>query len=161
LPRHPAQSAPGAEGHQFPPQSRPLHGPGRPAPGRLSVRRGPGRAALKRNGPKERKTGMCDFLRAECAIRQLQSPCADIIWCQDAKRCAECFTEDGEWKIAGLHMRGRAEIEAPFAKLLGLCEKVITTVGVPILEVGQGIATARTYVSENAKLKNGQTAHTI
>jgi uncharacterized protein (TIGR02246 family) len=104
---------------------------------------------------------MSDFLRAECAIRQLQARCVDIIWRQDAKGYADCFTEDGEWKIAGLHMRGRAEIEATFAKLLGLCERVITTISTPILDVGEGTATARTYVSENAKLKNGQTAHTI
>ena len=104
---------------------------------------------------------MTDFVRAEAAIRQLHARCNDIIWRKDAKGFADCFTADGEWKIAGQHMRGRAEIEGLFAKLLGLCDKVFTQSGAPILEVGDGVATARTYVVENAKLMNGQTAMTI
>ena len=104
---------------------------------------------------------MTDFVAAECGIRQLQARCVDAIWRKDARAFAECFSEDGEWKIAGLHMRGRAEIEATFAKLLGLCERVLTFVGAPILEVGEGTVTGRTYVAENAKLTNGQSAHTI
>jgi hypothetical protein len=58
-------------------------------------------------------------------------------------------------------MRGRGEIEATFAKLLGLCEKVITNVSNPQLEVGDGTAFGRSYVVEDAKLMNGAYAHTI
>ncbi|CAN7662767.1 nuclear transport factor 2 family protein [Phenylobacterium sp. LjRoot225] len=104
---------------------------------------------------------MTDFVTAETAIRQLHARCIDIVWRKDAKAFAECFAEDGEWKIAGQHMRGRAEIEALFAKLLGLCEHVMTSVSSPILEVGDGSAIGRTYVTEDAKLANGATAHTI
>ena len=104
---------------------------------------------------------MTDFLIAESAIRQLQAHCVEAIWRKDAKAFANCFAADGEWKIAGMHMRGRAEIEATFAKLLGLCEKVITNVSTPILEVGDGMAFGRSYVVENAKLMSGATAHTI
>lgn len=104
---------------------------------------------------------MTDFLIAESAIRQLQARCVEAIWRKDAKAFASCFAADGEWKIAGMHMRGRAEIEATFAKLLGLCEKVITNVSTPILEVGDGTAFGRSYVVENAKLMSGATAHTI
>jgi ketosteroid isomerase-like protein len=104
---------------------------------------------------------MTDFVRAEAGIRQLHARCIDIIWRKDAKGFAECFTADGEWKIAGQHVRGRAEIEALFAKLLGLCDKVFTQTGTPILQVGDGEAFGRTYVLENAKLMNGQTATTI
>lgn len=104
---------------------------------------------------------MTDFLIAESAIRQLQAHCVEAIWRKDAKAFANCFAADGEWKIAGMHMRGRAEIEATFAKLLGLCEKVITNVSTPILEVGDGTAFGRSYVVENAKLMSGATAHTI
>ena len=104
---------------------------------------------------------MTDFVRAEAGIRQLHARCIDIIWRKDAKAFAACFTEDGEWKIAGQHVRGRAEIEALFAKLLGLCDKVITQASTPILEVGDGEASGRTYILENAKLMNGQTAMTI
>lgn len=104
---------------------------------------------------------MTDFVSAECGIRQLQARCIEAIWRKDAKAFANCFTEDGEWKIAGMHMRGRAEIEATFGKLLGLCERVHTQASTPILDVGDGVAFGRTYVSENAKLLNGQFAHTI
>ncbi len=104
---------------------------------------------------------MTDFVVAESGIRQLQARCVDAIWRKDAAAFAECFAEDGEWKIAGLHLHGRAEIESTFAKLLGLCERVFTSVSTPILEVGDGTAFGRTYVAENAKLTNGQTAHTI
>jgi ketosteroid isomerase-like protein len=104
---------------------------------------------------------MTDFVTAESAIRQLQARCVDAIWRKDAKAFAEAFAEDGEWKIAGMHMRGRAEIEATFGKLLGLCERVLTLNSAPILEVGEGTAFGRTYVLEHAKLMNGQTATTI
>lgn len=104
---------------------------------------------------------MTDFVAAESGIRQLQARCIDTVWRKDAKGFAECFVEDGEWKIAGQHVRGRAEIEALFAKLLGLCDKVITQNGTPILTVEQGSAFGRTYVIEDAKLMSGATAHTI
>ena len=104
---------------------------------------------------------MTDFVAAECGIRQLHARCLEAIWRKDAQAFADCFSETGEWKIAGMHMRGRAEIEATFAKLLGLCEHVMTTVSTPILEVGDGTAFGRIYVTENAKLMNGQFAHTI
>lgn len=105
---------------------------------------------------------MTDFVTAECAIRQLQARCVDAIWRKDAKAFADCFASEGaEWKIAGMHMHGRAEIEATFAKLLGVCERVLTTVGTPILDVEDGAAFGRTYVFENAKLMSGATAFTI
>jgi hypothetical protein len=104
---------------------------------------------------------MTDFVVAECGIRQLHARCLEAIWRKDAHAFANCFSETGEWKIAGLHMRGRAEIEATFGKLLGLCEKVHTTIGAPLLEVGEGTAFGRVYVAENAKLMNGQFAHTL
>jgi ketosteroid isomerase-like protein len=104
---------------------------------------------------------MTDFVAAESGIRQLHALCVDAIWRKDAKAFAACFAEDAEWKIAGLHMRGRAEIEATFGKLLGLCERVLTLNSTPILEVGEGTASGRTYVLEHAKLANGQAATTI
>lgn len=104
---------------------------------------------------------MTDFVAAEAGIRQLHARCVEAIWRKDAKAFAACFVEDGEWKIAGMHMRGQAEIEATFAKLLGLCERVLTLNGTPILDVGDGEAFGRTYVLEHAKLNNGQTASTI
>jgi ketosteroid isomerase-like protein len=104
---------------------------------------------------------MTDFVAAESGIRQLHARCLDAIWRKDARAFAQCFAESGEWKIAGQHMHGRAEIEALFAKLLGFCDRVFTSIGTPVLEVEDGTAFGRVYVAENAKLANGQTAHTI
>ena len=51
-----------------------------------------------------------DFMIAECGIRQLHARAIDTVWRKDAAAFAACFAEKGEWKIAGVHMRGRAEI---------------------------------------------------
>jgi ketosteroid isomerase-like protein len=104
---------------------------------------------------------MTDFVIAESAIRQLQARCVDAVWRKDSQAFADCFAEDGEWKLAGMHLHGRAEIKTAFEKLLGACERVFTLAGTPILELGQGTASARTYVLEHAKLVTGQTASTI
>jgi hypothetical protein len=42
----------------------------------------------------------------------------DAVWRKDADSLATCFVQDGEWKLAGLHMRGRSEINRTFAALL-------------------------------------------
>ena len=104
---------------------------------------------------------MTDFVQVECAIRQLQARCLEAIWRKDAKAYAALFARDGEWKIAGMHMRGQAEIEATFARLLGLCERVVTLTSPTLLEVDGKTAVGRTYVTENAKMLTGAYAHTI
>lgn len=104
---------------------------------------------------------MTDFLVAESGIRQLHAHCVEAIWRKDGDAFANCFTEDGEWKIAGLHMRGRAEIRSTFERLLGRCERVLTLLSTPILDVGDGAAFGRTYVFEHAKMADGSGAKTI
>ena len=104
---------------------------------------------------------MTDFMVAECAIRQLHARFIDAVWRKDAGAFAACWAEDAEWKIAGLRMRGRAEIGATFAKLLGICERVQIIPGIPLLEVGQGQATGRVQVTELAKMADGSSAMTL
>lgn len=102
-----------------------------------------------------------EFLIADSAIRQLHTRAVDATWRKDAQAFAALFVDDGEWKIAGLHIRGRADIEATFAKLLGFCERVYTNYSAPALEVGQGTAVGRTYVYEKTKLATGDVVATI
>ena len=56
---------------------------------------------------------MNDFLAAESAIQQLHARYIDAVWRKDADAFADCFAKDAEWKIAGMHMRGRTEIGSP------------------------------------------------
>ncbi len=104
---------------------------------------------------------MTDFVAAEAGIRQLHARFVDAVWRQDADAFAECFAQDGEWKIAGMHMKGREEIGSTFGKLLGACERVATTPGLPILEVDGKTARGRLPLSELAKMVDGTTALTL
>jgi hypothetical protein len=102
-----------------------------------------------------------DFVVAECAIRQLHARFADIAWRKDAAGFAALFAENGVWKIAGMEMTGRAEIEATFGRLLGACAKVWCITGAPLVDVGQGVATSRTPVTEIARMMDGSSALTL
>jgi hypothetical protein len=104
---------------------------------------------------------MTEFVIADSGIRQLHARYIDAVWRQDVDAFANCFAEYGEWKIAGLHMRGRAEIAGTIARLLGACERVLMTLGLPVLEVGRGTATGRIQCLEFAKLRDGSSAMTI
>lgn len=104
---------------------------------------------------------MSEFVETECAIRQLHARFVDAVWRQDAECFARCFDEDGEWKIAGLNMRGRAEIASNFSRLLGLCERVQLLLGAPLLDVAAQGVTGRMQVTELAKLKDGTSALTL
>ena len=61
---------------------------------------------------------MTDVLIADYAIRQLHGRYVDATWRKDAAAFADCFAEDAEWKIAGMHLRGRAEIGATIQQVL-------------------------------------------
>lgn len=104
---------------------------------------------------------MTDFMAAESGIRQLYARFIDAVWRKDADAFGDCFAEDGEWKIAGMHMHARAEIGGTIAKLLGGCERVLIIMGIPVLEVGQGTATGRVHITEFAKMGDGSSAMTI
>lgn len=104
---------------------------------------------------------MTDFVVAECGIRQLHARFIDAVWRKDADAFADCFADDGEWKIATLHFRSREEINGAFGKLLGACALVRIIPGVPLLEVGDGTATGRIDVTELAKMSDGSSAMTM
>lgn len=104
---------------------------------------------------------MTNFPLAESSIRQLHARCVDAVWRKDAASFADCFTEDGEWKLAGMHLRGRAEIKSGFEKFLAPCERIFMSLGTPVLEIGTGTATGRTLVTECAQHADGQVIRTI
>lgn len=104
---------------------------------------------------------MTDFVTAESGVRQLYARCIDAVWRKDTAAFADCFTEDGEWKIAGRHLRGRAEIGNGFEELLSPNERVLMIFGPPLLQVGSGAAQGRCYVTEMIKRKDKMNASTI
>jgi uncharacterized protein (TIGR02246 family) len=104
---------------------------------------------------------MSDFLRAEAGIRQLHAHIVDAVWRKDAPAFGDCFTPDAEWRLAGMVLSGRAEITAAFARLMGNVERTLMTFRTPILTVGDGTATGRTYVTEQNAFKDGKPGSTI
>jgi hypothetical protein len=104
---------------------------------------------------------MSEFLQIECGIRQLHARFVDAVWRKDAGAFAHCFASDGEWKIAGMHFRGRAEIETMFGKLLGVCERVMLIPGPPVLDVSGSEVTGRIPITELAKIGDGSSALTL
>jgi len=104
---------------------------------------------------------MTEFMAAECAIRQLHARFIDAVWRQDADAYAALFAEDGEWKLAAMHMRGHDEIRSTFVKLLGYTAKVQMILGTPMLEIGEGTATSRTHCTEFTKMPDGSSSMAI
>ena len=104
---------------------------------------------------------MNDILVADYKIRQLHARFSDAVWRQDAEAFGNCFTADGEWKLAGMHFRGREEISQSFARLLGVCERVHLIVGLPLLDISGDKASGRVSFTEFAKMPDGSSAMTI
>ena len=104
---------------------------------------------------------MTELWVADSGIRQLHARFAEAVWRHDSDALAACYTEDGENKIAGLHLRGREEIRTTFHKLLAACERIRLIVGATLLEVGDGEASGRTPITEFTKMGDGSSVLTI
>lgn len=94
-------------------------------------------------------------LAAEIGVRRLHALCGDAVWRKDRAAFVDCFTVDGEWKVAGMHLRGRNAIGDGFDQFLALNERVLMTFGSPILDVGKGTAAGRTYTTETVNTRDG------
>lgn len=101
---------------------------------------------------------MSDLFDTDFQIRQLYARFVDAAFRQDGEAYAQLFTEDGEWKLGGMHMRGKEEIGATFSKLLGYTQKVNIIVGLPILEIKADEAIARVNCTEFTKMPDGSSA---
>lgn len=104
---------------------------------------------------------MTDLITADCGIRQLHARFVDAVFRKDADAFAQCFAENAEWKIAGMHIRGRNEIGTMFAKLLGICARVQIIAGTPVLNLEKDSVTGRLNVTELAKMVDGTSALTL
>jgi hypothetical protein len=79
----------------------------------------------------------------------------------DYEAFADCFTEDAQWRIAGLTFNGRNEIVSNFRRLMSNFDRVLMTFRTPVLSVGDRSASARTYVTEENVFKNGNPGSSI
>ncbi|VEG43639.1 SnoaL-like domain [Mycolicibacterium flavescens] len=104
---------------------------------------------------------MTDPSLVECSVRQLHARYVDAVWRKDAETFLDCFTEDGEWKIAGMHLRGHAEIRSQFDKFMAPCERILMSFGTPLLEVDHNTASSRTLVTECVKHRDGEVIRTV
>lgn len=104
---------------------------------------------------------MTDLIAADFGIRQLHARFIDAVFRKDADAFAQCFAENAEWKIAGLHIRGRNEIGPLFGKLMTICARVQIIAGTPILNIEQGAVIGRINVTELAKMADGSSAMTL
>lgn len=104
---------------------------------------------------------MTDYLTAESGVRRLHARYADAVFRKDYESFADCFAEDAEWHVGGSSMRGRAEAVAFLKSKMELFHWVIMTFRTPILEVGDGVASGRTYVTENNAFKDGRPGNSV
>ncbi len=104
---------------------------------------------------------MTDFLVAESGIRQLHARYVDAVWRKDFDAFGDCFTEDAEWRISGMVLQGRDEIVWNLKRLMPNFKRILMTFRTPLLEVGDGIASGRTYVTEQSAFINGKPGTTI
>lgn len=104
---------------------------------------------------------MTDLVTADCGIRQLHARFADAVFRKDADAFAGCFALAGEWKIAGMHIRGREEIRGKFDTLLSPCARVQILTGTPVLDIGDDGVTGRLQMTELAKMADGSSALTL
>ena len=100
-------------------------------------------------------------LRAESALRQLHARYIDATWRRDLGVFRDCFTADGEWQIAGMHLRGREEIGDGFAKLTAVSSRVLMTVSLMQFDIDGDSAVGRVRVTETIKLADGGAMRTI
>jgi len=104
---------------------------------------------------------MTDLWVADSGVRQLHARFTDAVWRQDRASLANCVAEDAEWKIAGMHLRGREEISTTMTKLLGYCRRIRLIIGDTVLEVGDRVATGRVPVTEFSQLQDGSSVLTM
>ncbi|MDE2404133.1 MAG: nuclear transport factor 2 family protein [Sphingomonadales bacterium] len=91
------------------------------------------------------------------AVRDLHARYSDAVWRHDYASFGECFAADGEWRIGGLELRGRARIVEAITAILGNnMRRVLITWQAPIVHVdGGGRVTARTMMQEQVARLDG------
>lgn len=105
---------------------------------------------------------MPQFAAAEAGIRQLQARYAEAVWRKDLQCFGNCFSEQAEWRIAGMVLAGREAIVEAFAEIIGQAERVFMTFQTPVLAIGgTHRASGRTMVTEQCRWRDGRSNLTL
>jgi hypothetical protein len=104
---------------------------------------------------------MSAFAEAAEQIRQLQSRYTDAVWRWDYEAFGDCFAEDAEWRLVGRVCRGRAACVDLLKEFSVNFDRVLFLLNAPLLEVANGTATARTYVTEHNVYKDRRPGFSI
>ena len=97
-----------------------------------------------------------EFAVAECGIRQHHARYCDAVWRLDYDAFGDCFTEECEWRIGGVVLRGREEIIAHNRELFAKFRRLLITLRTPILALhADGTASGRTYFSAQNIMADG------
>jgi hypothetical protein len=104
---------------------------------------------------------MTEFHVADAAVRQLHARYCDAAYRKDYDSFGDCFTEDCEWRIGGAILKGRSNIVDHAQKVFARFKRIFVTLRTPILDVGDGVASARTYLTEQNVLNDGTSIHPI
>lgn len=99
---------------------------------------------------------MTEFAVAEVAIRQLHGRYIDAVWRKDLEAFGDCFAEDAEWRVGGNILRGSAGAVDFMRGVFPQFRRLLMTFRTPILDVGDGVASGRTYVTENSQFADGR-----
>jgi len=100
---------------------------------------------------------MRQFAAIEAGIRQLHARYTDAVWRKDAAAFAACFASDGEWRISGMVLTGRMQIEQTIAAIFAKMHRVLITFRTPLLDISGGAITARTMIDERVAWTDGNT----
>jgi SnoaL-like domain len=100
---------------------------------------------------------MTSLAEAQAGIRELHARYSDATFRKDYDAFAGCFAPDAEWRISGRVFRGPGEVREAIATIMDKFIRVLITFRTPILNVGDGLASGRTWVDERCAWKNGDT----
>jgi hypothetical protein len=98
---------------------------------------------------------MANTLQAESDLRRLIALYTDAVWRIDASAYGACWTPQAEWKILGMHLKGREAIVATWKQVMRDFEWTYQVQHSPVFEIAAETAAARVYVNETFAMKNG------
>src|SRR5262245_21113237 len=104
---------------------------------------------------------MMERLAAEMGIRNLQARYVYAVWRWDMEAFSNCFTEDAEWRVVGNVVHGRDACVALLAQLRDNFDRVLFLMQSPMLEIGDGAASGRTYCTEQNVYKDRRPGFSI
>lgn len=97
-----------------------------------------------------------DPMKAEFEIRQLHARYTHAICRKDAHSVGELFAEDGEWRVGGQIMTGRANIVAFLEGVFPQFQRIAMMFFTPVVSVTPDEISSRVFVVERSRFADGR-----